>query len=333
MGSEEAESFSPQQYKTLFIIIAFESCLAIFANFFIIFTYYRFKELRKRSHEMVLILSICTILSNATYLLVPDQDNVNDAECAFNGFVLNLFGMGTIFWTTWIAWCLYCAIVLQKSSPTLLLMFSVTWGVSLLLSSLPLFTNSYGRVGVVCWISPNTTAGLAFRFLCWYLPLWIAFSINLYLYRKVSKTLRNFAILSELSIESSISKKNKEDEEELPYSKKLIYMANHLRWYPLIFVVSWLPKTLQLIIEAINPKLDKSFTFGLIHVTLHGVFYQSIGNVMVYGLNDKVREKWTLLLENIKTKQSLYPLFKFEDVSNQPENDIDITKQPKVENL
>jgi hypothetical protein len=316
---DENVIFDREDYDTIFTILAVESVIAIVANLFIIVTYARFVELRKRSFEMVLILSIWTILSNTTYLLAPAH-RPDEGQCVFQGFVLNLFGMGTIFWTTWIAWCLYCAVVLQKQSPSLLLMHSVTIGFSTFLSILPFFTDSYARVGAFCWISAKSDAGQAFRFICWYLPLWAAFLINLYLHNRVSKTLRNFATLSQISNGSLES----QSPETKAATERLMRMADHLQWYPLIFVIAWLPNTVTRLAQAINPSLDDSFTFTVIHVSCHGVFYQSIGNVLAYGLNDSVKEKWGITYEAAQQRKSLKPFFHFEKTTQvSGENDLD----------
>lgn len=113
--------------------------------------------------------------------------------------------------------------------------------------------------------------GALLRFVCFYLPLWIGFTINVVLYLSVARTLRRFAAMSNL--ETSSLDKEKESPEELEASRqqhRLIRMANHLSWYPLIFVVSWLANTAIRVIQAADPSTSTSYTLAFIHVCCDG---------------------------------------------------------------
>jgi hypothetical protein len=153
-------------------------------------------------------------------------------------------------------------------------------------------------------ISGSTTAGKIERFVCFYLPLWVAFFLNFVLYYKASSTLKRFALLSDLGASSKSSSSSRanssasfssnngnieqgrrlstndmeitetRDEERSgglsPESERLFKMANHLRWYPLIFVISWLVNTVVRVIQAIHPAYDDMYLFSLIQVLGNG---------------------------------------------------------------
>ena len=68
------------------------------------------------------------------------------------------FECAMIGWTTMIAYCLYCAVVLQRGSPSRAKMHGIVWTTCLVLSLLPLFTGSYGDSGPWCWIAGHDVA-------------------------------------------------------------------------------------------------------------------------------------------------------------------------------
>lgn len=89
---------------------------------------------------------------------------------------------------------------------------------------------------------------------------------------------------------------------------RLTAMASHLKYYPLIFIISWIPNTIIRILQATDPNFNKSYDIAMAHVLLHGTFYQSVMNSVAYGWNPLVKEKWTELYLQIKGKKSLWPI-------------------------
>lgn len=128
--------------------------------------------------------------------------------------------------------------------------------------------------------------------MCFYVPLWIAFGVNFLFYYRASSTLRRFALLSDIGSlstrgGSSLSEKDANANDNAPsddmavnsaslqsasspQSNRLLKMANHLRWYPLIFVVSWLVNTFVRVVQAIHPQYDNAYLFSLIQVIGNG---------------------------------------------------------------
>ena len=89
---------------------------------------------------------------------------------------------------------------------------------------------------------------------------------------------------------------------------RLTAMASHLKYYPLSFIISWIPNTIIRILQATDPNFNKSYDIAMAHVVLHGTFYQSVMNSVAYGWNPLVKEKWTELYLQIKGKNSLWPI-------------------------
>lgn len=47
-------------------------------------------------------------------------------------------------------------------------------------------------------------------------------------------------------------------------------MAEHLQYYPLIFVASWAVNTVVRVVQAGYPESKNDFNFVLVHVVFHG---------------------------------------------------------------
>jgi len=152
-------------------------------------------------------------------------------------------------------------------------------------------------------------AGTAFRFVSFYLPLWCAFAVNAFIYFKVSETLKRFAVLGAEN------------------DQRLLKMASHLRFYPAIFVVAWLGNTVVRVAQAAYGGANSDFSFALVHVLLHGTFYQSMGNAFAYGLNDSVKAKASELAGVIRSSRSLRPLLEMEAMAPL-EDDFETEERP-----
>jgi hypothetical protein len=80
-------AFSDSKLMELYIITASLSGVAILVQFVVIFTYARFKALRKKSYEMVFILAISSVFANLGYL-IQHKNVTGSIICEF---VLSLF--------------------------------------------------------------------------------------------------------------------------------------------------------------------------------------------------------------------------------------------------
>jgi len=313
----ESSGFTEEESNTLYVLICFQSAIAIICGLFIVFSYYRFKDLQKRSSELVLLVTISGILCNVSYMLAPDN-KTGSAQCTAQGIMMNFWDLSVILWTTFIGYSLYCAVVLQRPAPSRLSMHLAVWGAALMLSLVPLATQSYGDGGPWCWIAGKRPADVAFRFVCFYVPLWACFACNVFLYWKVASTLRRFAVLA--------GNRGGED--------KLTKMANNMRWYPLIFVVAWTANTFIRVAQASFKGYNQSYAFALAHVIFHGSFYQSVGNFFAYGLNGPVRERWSVLIAEMRDSGNFCGLLCSLQVPNdRDENDFDESVPAREEDL
>jgi disulfide bond formation protein DsbB len=114
------------------------------------------------------------------------------------GLFINFFDVSTVGWTLNIAWSLYLVVVLQLRTPSPPVTHAVVWGSAAFLSLMPLTTESYGQSGPWCWISGDKDVDQMWRFLSFYIPLWLAVGVNAYLYYAISNTLKRYAVLSKV---------------------------------------------------------------------------------------------------------------------------------------
>lgn len=300
--------FNSQKHGIIFPIVVVQSVIAITMQFFIVYAYLRFSDLRKRSFEHIFVLSVSSILANMSYMLQPaDRANPTGSfECTFQGFFMNFFDMAVVGWTSVIAVSLHRAVVLQRPSLPRPVLHGAVWGGALVLSVVPLATESYGNSGPWCWIEGDNAVGQALRFTCFYIPLWIAFVVNVIIYSEVSSTLKRFAVMSTTAKQGD----------------KLSKMALDLRRYPLIFVVSWAANTVIRVVQACYAGANSSFKFALVHVIFHGSFYQAVGNTFAYGLNESVKAKFSELSSEVRRTGSLRPVFGLEAHSGDNEDDL-----------
>ena len=83
-NDDEGSGFNDHQQTLLYSLIVMMSVIAMCVDLFIITTYLRFKALRKRSYELVFLLSACSFCSNVGYMMSPNPRS-NTALCTVQG--------------------------------------------------------------------------------------------------------------------------------------------------------------------------------------------------------------------------------------------------------
>jgi phage-related protein len=71
------------------------------------------------------------------------------------------------------------------------------------------------------------------------------------MYFHVTRALRLFAAMN------ATVNNNQED--------RLARMASHLKWYPLIFILSWIPNTIIRVIQASKDNFNENYDLALAH--------------------------------------------------------------------
>jgi len=145
---------------------------------FVIFTYFKFKDLRTRSFAMVLQLSVSDLCSNISYSINPNPNAASLALCSAQGFLLQLFTSATVGWTLLIALTLDLLVVQHKPAPSFEASFALIWGLSALTAAIPLFvSDGYGKVSGSGWCWVHSATGAYLDFALFYVPCGLTMAI------------------------------------------------------------------------------------------------------------------------------------------------------------
>ena len=101
------------------------------------------------------------------------------------------------------------------------------------------------------------------RIIQFYLPLWIAFTYNLYCYFKVVKQIRNY-------VSGTLE----------------LRFISRLKYYPLVLVFCWTFATINRLYTFFA---DENITLTILHITFGGL--QGFINALVYGCTTSVRQE------------------------------------------
>ncbi len=74
------------------------------------------------------------------------------------------------------------------------------WGGAFILTLLPLTTDSYGDTGAWCWILSEDGADVAWRFIQFYIPLWLCIGYSTYVYVAVTRKMRQLVALAAMQV-------------------------------------------------------------------------------------------------------------------------------------
>jgi hypothetical protein len=89
-GDDEGSGFSSSEHGIIYTIICVQGGIALMVDFFIVFTFLRFKELQKRSYELVFIISICSMCASAAYMMNPEP-TANTTKCTIQGLLVGSY--------------------------------------------------------------------------------------------------------------------------------------------------------------------------------------------------------------------------------------------------
>jgi len=200
--------------------------------------------------------------------------------CFLQGFMLQFFQMTEFLWITIISFNLFTAVYLRKVlfNKMEILYHIICWGFSTICAILPLFTVSYGVAGIWCWII-RSGAGSVWRFIVFYIPLYLFILLVLIMYAIV------VAVIIENKRKVKKLKKSGEDK-----TKKLIA---RLFLYPIIFLLLYIMPTVNRIQNWV------STTDILALYILQALTAPLLGfcNSLVYGLNSDTKKQFSDYLE------------------------------------
>lgn len=253
-------------------------CLSLLGNFFVIFVYFFYKQLRCFAFELVIYLTIACMFNNLSYL-IHYRPSINFTEtqmtlCYVQAFMMVWFETSQIIWTTLIAISLYVNVVKFDETDSnsncmkRVIFLLVGFAFPLSFSIIGITMGYFGPGSNYCWInSIDNSIGAIIYGNVIYLLVWILIITN------VTITIIVIRHLNKLY--------NNEEEKELisRYIYKLIK-------YPIIQVICLIPATINRIIYVF---LKETF-FPIQVISMCFLASQGLLYAIAYGYNTQVRE-------------------------------------------
>ena len=142
------------------LLLTSTDCLYDYCSF-----HHYIKKYKSTTGRLIFWLSVSSVFRSLV-LLLTDHD---DRNCDVKGFFHNYFSCTSLLWVFMIA--VNCLLIVKRKNYEHYFKWYhiIVWLGSMVWSTIPLFSNSYGHAGLWCWIGLETDV----RFGMWYVPLFI----------------------------------------------------------------------------------------------------------------------------------------------------------------
>jgi len=241
-------------------VFSFVGCI------FIIACYTKFRDLRSFAFELVLCLSISDLISSFVKLW-GDAGNHGKVLCWLQAFLMAFGELASVLWAAALAFVLHMAFLRGDPAfgPSSIVQYrkkfhGAVWGTTLGLSLLPSFTGSYGDIGEWCWILSTRSIDTAWRFMQFYIIMWVAVGYCIFVYFSVRKKMK----------ESAGSE-----------------LATRIMYYPLVLAIIWLPGSIGVFWKMVGG--SNHLSNKILVAFCSGIF--GFANAVVYGLTPVVRTR------------------------------------------
>jgi len=176
--------------------------------------------------------------------------------CSIQGFAVNFGGLSTFWWIQTIAWVLYSTVFspsiwrhdhLRDDNHDIIeqrerWMMATNYGLPLLISMLPLLSDSYGNIGSHCWIRGDADIDHLMRWLCFYCHLILITMCCVAIYWWIGQKVRD---------------------------REFGALFQRIRWYPLCLIIGF---GFALLRRSIQIFIDFGVFGQVVHVITTGSF-------------------------------------------------------------
>lgn len=199
------------------------------SSFLILFTcIFLFPELKKlRYIELVLYVSINDFIASVAMSLGPSKDG--SAACWFQGLSSNFNFISAVFWATVISYQVYLVVLHGTILKDLTLIHYICWGIPLLMTILPLSTDTYGTYDNDNWCfikkesnSKHPWTELFWAIMSFYIWVWLAIIFNFFMIGSISWKLYKMREIPDIIWDSFIK----------------------LSLYPVVISICWIPASI-----------------------------------------------------------------------------------------
>jgi len=275
--------------------------LSIIGSTFIIIIMLYFKKLGQNLHfKLVFMLSAADIINSVSFFFGNPSRGDTTGLCTFQGILQQFGGTFSYSWIVAIAVTLYRTVFApddtfddedeeeqvetvsdKKTADNKKFMYyciGIT-AYSVFMTILPFFGGTYGDAGAWCWID-NSTTGKVWRFMAFYVPVWIAMIVIGYCYTCVVLQLRK-TVAQEGDQTGVISR-----------------AMSRLAAYPVIMFIGYIFGTINRIQNAAEPTSPSVglYCFATFTLNINGFL-----NAFVYGCNDSMQQDFRNCLDPDRT--------------------------------
>ena len=238
---------------------------------FVCMVYLYFRDIRSFAFKLVFYMSLADIFHAVGFFL----PSTNTVWCEIQATITSYFSLSSVLWTAAIAFTLYQAVINKRGDVEKFELWLVAFAYGLPIFAIipPLAENTYGQAQGWCWIKDGGgyfTRGTFWRFMTFYVPLWLVIAYNIFVYYKVIRSLR---LQLQLILE--------EDEDANRLLRKL-------RLYPMILIGCYTLATINRIYQTV---CDGMVWFPLTLVSAAAMYLCGFFNSLVYGFTDTVKER------------------------------------------
>eukprot|EP00698_Gefionella_okellyi_P011695 TRINITY_DN3100_c0_g1_i1.p1 TRINITY_DN3100_c0_g1~~TRINITY_DN3100_c0_g1_i1.p1 ORF type:complete len:440 (+),score=51.64 TRINITY_DN3100_c0_g1_i1:162-1481(+) len=273
-GNLTAVGFTDTQLRVLASITTAVSALSLCGSLFIIICYLSLRKMKRFSFKLVCMLSLSDIGSCVANILGEPSAG---PLCYTQALLTSFFELASCLWTLSIAITLFLTVVRHQQDVERFEKWYHLgcWGIALLMTLLPLATDSYGSAGAGCWLKSDNVGAL-WRFFQFYFFLWSVFIIQIVMYLLIFREVRNSVNVFGGATGNAVKR---------------------MGLYPLILIICYSWATVNRIQNYIAPDTPLFWLY-----LLHVLFEDMVGlfNAFAYGsqriLRDELRDAGRRLL-------------------------------------
>ena len=207
------------------------------------------RKYKSTTGKLIFWLSVSSVLRSLVFLLT-DHD---DRDCRVKGFFHNYFSCTSLLWVFMIA--VNCLLIVKRKNHKHYFIWYhiIVWLGSMVWSTIPFFSDSYGHAGLWCWIGLETDV----RFGMWYVPLFILcfcmILIYVYLLRFVMKFQKPL---------------NNRSDDERTAQKRMRRDLKSLLTYPFFYILFSIPIFIYRLNDAADPHRKPNYGVTIASVLL-----------------------------------------------------------------
>ena len=258
------------------------SSISFFASFLVMLTYVTFPDLRKlRYIELVFYVAINDFIASIGMALGPSNDG--SAACWFQGLSTSYNFNSSVCWTTVMSYQVYLIVFYGQLLQDLTYLHLICWILPLVLTLLPLSTNTYGNVdddSRWCFVTELSTSPhwseLFWVIVSFYLGIWCALLLNCFYISMILWKMYSM----------------------IKVPKAIVETIHKLILYPIIIIVCWTVMSISDIYSASSEaSVPKTMLWCLLNgigtllAGLQGFFFALI----FFSRNKIARNKWLQL--------------------------------------